>query len=417
MELNEEQQYAMNLYKEGASFFLTGPGGVGKSYVIRAISQDEGVHVTALTGCAAVLLENATTLHAWAGIGLGNSDLVSTIRSVRSNVHAKKRWLNVKTLVIDEVSMLTGDLFDKLNNLAKALRKNTEPFGGIQLILSGDLYQLPPIDKDKGFVFECDAWHECMSYVVTLSRIVRQTDTKWQTILNKLRTGVCDNKCLKLLTPRIVDTLTPDHDGIVPTRLFCKRVDVDEMNARELLAIRQPIRTYEAVVRVDDPKTYTSKEIATAVEWMDKYMPYKPILKLCIGAQVMLIVNLDPANGLVNGSRGVVTKISGDTPVVKFMNGMEIPIEKHAWAHDAYPGLTREQYPLVLAWAITIHKSQGQTLDSAVVDCGLSVFEYGQIYVALSRVKSLDALYLLDFEPRKVMANPVVKEFYESLTE
>lgn len=417
MELNEDQQRAIELYKQGESFFMTGPGGVGKTFVIQTISQDEGVNVTALTGCAAVLLKNATTLHAWAGIGLGNSDLITTIRNVRSNVPAKKRWCAVKTLVIDEVSMLTGELFNILNGVAKAIRKSTSPFGGIQLILSGDLFQLPPIDKEKGFVFESDAWDECISYVVSLSKIVRQSDVKWQTILNKLRVGICDKSCLKVLSQKIVDTLTPDHNGIIPTRLFCKRVDVDDMNMRELLEIKEPIRTYEAVVRVEDPKKYTSKEVTSAVVWMDKYMPYKPTLKLCKGAQVMLITNLDPASGLVNGSRGVVTKFEGEVPIVKFTNGMEIPIEKHEWAHDAYPGITREQYPLTLAWAITIHKSQGQTLDSAVVDCGLSVFEFGQIYVALSRVKSLDALYLVDFEPRKVMANPRVAEFYASLNE
>jgi ATP-dependent DNA helicase PIF1 len=416
MELNEEQQYAMNLYKEGASFFLTGPGGVGKSYVIRAIAQDEGVHVTALTGCAAVLLGKATTLHAWSGIGLGNTDLLSIIRSVKSNPAAKKRWLAVKTLVIDEVSMLTGELFDKLNNLAKAIRKNQEPFGGIQLILSGDLYQLPPIDKQKGFVFECEAWDECISYVVSLSRIVRQTDTTWQSILNKLRVGTCDTKCVRALAPRICTDIKPDEKGILPTRMFCRRVDVDEMNNQELQQCGNPIYTYEASFVCEKGK-YTSKEVTSAIAWMDKQMPYKSTLKLCIGAQVMLITNLDVENGLVNGSRGVVVGFRMGVPLVQFKNGMELPIEKHEWTCDAFPGLVRTQYPLVLAWAITIHKSQGQTLDSAIVDCGLSVFEFGQIYVALSRVKSLDSLYLLDFEPRKVMANPTVKDFYESLIE
>jgi ATP-dependent DNA helicase PIF1 len=420
MELNEEQQMAVNLYEEGQSFFLTGPGGVGKSHLIKHLyTLGKGsVHMTAMTGCASVLIgKSAMTLHSWAGIGLGKSDALSYARSIKTKSATRLRWTSVKTLIIDEVSMLTAELFDKLNEIAKLIRKNTKPFGGIQLILSGDLYQLPPVEKNKGFVFEANAWEECISYVVSLNKIIRQEDIIWQSVLNKLRVGVCDKTCLKHLLPRIVeDEHIVDGYGIRPTKMFCKRMDVDEMNKIEMEELGVPIRTYEASFTVMDPKKYTSKEIQLALEILDKSSSYKKELRLCIGAQVMLISNLDLEQGLVNGSRGVITKFTEkNVPVVQFKNGLEMEITKSAWESETHDGIIREQYPLVLAWAITIHKSQGQTLDSAIVDCGQNVFEYGQIYVALSRVKELTSLYLIDFDARKVMAHPKIKEFYESL--
>ena len=202
MELSEEQQIAFNKYIQGQNIFITGPGGSGKSELIRKIYQHANtcgktIQVTALTGCAAVLLNcSAKTLHSWAGIGLGNASIEKLVDKVKKNRFTKGVWTSTTVLVIDEVSMLSLKLFDALNQIGKAVRRSSKPFGGIQVIFSGDFYQLPPVgDRDdpdtQRFCFESEEWFNVfpISCQIPLKKIFRQTDTEYSTILNQIRVG------------------------------------------------------------------------------------------------------------------------------------------------------------------------------------------------------------------------------------
>lgn len=420
MSLTSEQQQVLDYVEKGYSMFVSGPGGVGKSYLIKHIYNTfQHVTLTALTGCAATLIgDSARTLHSWAGIGLGGTveEMLKEIR-IRKMV---RNWEDCCILVIDEVSMLTGVLFDSLNQVAQTLRRNRKPFGGIQVLLFGDFFQLPPINKSEGFVFESESWGQCIDYVFNLKKIIRQKDKNWQRVLNKIRRGVFDQNCADLLSPRLVDSMSFFEEWeIKPTILYCRKVDVDEINHQELQKLSLPVSkfTVQTSYKVDTPSLKTDK---TGLDPMDKILPYNKELNLSIGAQVMLIVNLDIGSGLINGSRGVVTgfatgELGKTVPVVKFKSGETRTMEYFSWVHKAYKGVTKMQIPLKLAWACTIHKIQGQTLDSVIVDCGRTVFECGQTYVALSRVKDLDSLYLLDFDEDKIRVNPKVVEFYDNL--
>jgi ATP-dependent DNA helicase PIF1 len=418
MSLTKEQEQVMNYVEKGHSMFVSGPGGVGKSYLIKCIYDTfDSVTITALTGCAATLLgDSASTLHSWAGIGLGGDNIDDLVKEIRIRKKADN-WRRCQILVIDEVSMLTGVMLDTLNAIAKIIRKNELPFGGIQLLLFGDLYQLPPINKTEGFVFDGQSWKECIEFVFNLKKIIRQTDTDWQRVLNKVRRGHFDKDCEEKILPRVINDLSIfDSWEIKPTILYCRKMDVDTINNQELLRLNKPlkiIRVRTDILPVADKIPKREKDGSDA---LDKVLPYNTELKLSIGAQVMLLINLDVSRGLINGSRGVIMGFvdspDGMVPMVKFKNGEILPIEYYTWRHKAYKGVSKKHVPLKLAWACTIHKIQGQTLDSLLVDCGSSVFEYGQTYVALSRVRSLDALYLTGFDPNKIMAHPRVAEFY-----
>ena len=423
-----DQERAVDLARSGKSFFLTGAGGTGKSYVIRSIvealhREGKDVALTAMTGCAALLLgKGAKTLHSWAGIGLGKDSVQTIVVKLRKSFRAKKNWLAADTLIIDEVSMMTPELLDKLEEIGKAIRRRPSSFGGLQLILVGDMYQLPPINKETGgehhFVFESAAWKRCIQDSVVLRTVHRQSDPAFLKILDEARAGRLSQESIAILETR------RNNDWkrleIKPTLLFTRRADVEQINMTQLQKCKGPDYTF-TVKTVQTASMLGTKPDPKAVEWaiekMDKNGSYVPDLVLRKGAQVMLLTNMDIEHGLVNGSRGVVEGFCNDSsagyPMVKFRNGEVLIISPASWASEDVDGLTREQIPLRLAYAITIHKAQGATLDCALIDIGDNTFEYGQAYVALSRVRSLDCLYIWDLKPSAFMVHPKVKAFLD----
>jgi ATP-dependent DNA helicase PIF1 len=423
-----DQERAVDLARSGKSFFLTGAGGTGKSYVIRSIvealhREGKDVALTAMTGCAALLLgKGAKTLHSWAGIGLGKDSVQTIVVKLRKSFRAKKNWLAADTLIIDEVSMMTPELLDKLEEIGKAIRRRPTSFGGLQLILVGDMYQLPPINKETGgehhFVFESAAWKRCIQDSVVLRTVHRQSDPAFLKILDEARAGRLSQESIAILETR------RNNDWkrleIKPTLLFTRRADVEQINMTQLQKCKGPDYTF-TVKTVQTATMLGTKPDQKAVEWaiekMDKNGSYVPDLVLRKGAQVMLLTNMDIEHGLVNGSRGVVEGFCNDSsagyPMVKFRNGEVLIISPASWASEDVDGLTREQIPLRLAYAITIHKAQGATLDCALIDIGDNTFEYGQAYVALSRVRSLDCLYIWDLKPSAFMVHPKVKAFLD----
>lgn len=426
-DLNLEQQKAFNLALKGASFFLTGPGGVGKTYVIEKITEElnreeKVVAITALTGCAALLLgRKAKTLHSWAGIGLGKESTSVLVAKIKKFKNLAVRWKYTDTLIIDEVSMFTPDLLEKLNEIAQALRKNCRPMGGIQCIFVGDFFQLPPVNKGSEetiFVFESPVWKQCVPTTVELTQIVRQTDPVFHTILNEARSGILSNESMKILRNR--KDLKWQSLEIRPTLLFSRKDAVDQVNSINFKKLKGDRHTYKAttIVSGDSIVDIESPDVKLSIRKLDHDAPYIPELTLAVGAQVMLLTNRNQEQGLVNGSRGIIVDF-GKTiqayPIVKFRNGIVLEITPAEWACDDFETVKRQQVPLALAYAVTIHKSQGATLDCALIDIGSSIFECGQAYVALSRVKSLDSLYIWELEKTAFITHDKVHEFYEEL--
>ncbi len=427
-EFTKEQQLAYDLIRDYKNIFLTGPGGAGKSYFIEELKRryntelpEFKIGITALTGCAAILLGGgAKTLHSWSGIGLGRGSVGEIVLSIRRNRKALKNWMTTNLLIIDEISMLSAELFDKLNQIAKVIRRSTAPFGGMQVLLVGDFYQLPPImnglpDGAPTFAFESVSWNEVVNAVVALKTMHRQTDDCFRELLGRARIGKLNEADISLLSGR--RGLPWKELEIKPTLLFSRRAMVDKINAMNLAALGGETITWKAKTVLTSSGSMPPEYEAIIASY-DKDAPYNEVLELRNKAQVMLITNIDIDSGLVNGSRGVIigfdTKGAEPLPIVQFKNGRREIIERNSWEIDDLKGVSRSQIPLRLAYAITIHKCQGATLDCALIDIGRSTFEYGQAYVALSRVKNLESLYVHEFAAEAVRASPQVCAFYEA---
>tara|TARA_Y100000996_G_scaffold406593_1_gene383123 strand:+ start:813 stop:2129 length:1317 start_codon:yes stop_codon:yes gene_type:complete len=414
--------------KNSYNFLITGPAGSGKSRIIQKIQKIicegksffEKFVVTGTTGIAS-LLANGVTINSWSGFGI-ELDYNILINKITKRSHLKKRWLNTEILIIDEASMLTKELFDLLDIVGRIIRQKSHlPFGGIQVILVGDFYQLPPVNKtNKGttpFCFTSDRWDTCITHYVLLTKIYRQLDPKFQTCLNEIRKGKCTDETYELLKECTNKQLI-DSD-IKPTLLYPHKAKVDSINLENLKNLNTTINIHKSEDVCTNNLNYAEKEML--LDKLDKNTNFIKELKLAVGAQVVLIINLDQEKGLVNGSRGIVLRYSEDyNPIIKFSNNTIIeitkqPIEVKLDTSTKLKAIKRFQYPLQLAWCLTIHKSQGMSLDLIEIDIGNKIFEYGQTYVALSRVRTLEGLYITNIDRDKIKAHPLVKKFYKKI--
>ncbi len=452
--LSQEQKYAFDLFKKGENVFITGPGGTGKTKLIEHMVEyckfaGKRVQVCAMTGCATILLPkscNARTIHSWSGIRLCKGENRKIVENALKYKKNKACWKGVRVLIIDEVSMMSVKVLEVLDAIAKNARYIEAPFGGIQVIFLGDFYQLPPVgtmgDEDtEKFCFESKLWSQLfpLNNIVQLKTIFRQTDAKYKEILLQIRESKLDEENVKLLegyVQRLFDKTK--YNGCVPTKLYPTRVKTENYNNLMYSKLegksylfhskpKQDCRTY-----IDSNKPISLEHLSKCrnmTENMKEYelqqlvstSSYPEVLQLKIGAVVMCTVNLDMDNGICNGSQGIISDIleteTGIVPEVTFINGIKKMLDIHYIQSEEYPTIAIGQIPLCLAWALTIHKIQGATLEMADIDVGNQIFECGQTYVALSRVKSLDGLYLSAFNPFRIRANAHVKAFYEHIPE
>jgi ATP-dependent DNA helicase PIF1 len=479
--MSAEQSRVAEHIAAGLNVFLTGGGGVGKSFIINSVvasERDKGrvVAVCASTGAAADHI-GGTTLHSFLGLGLATDPLPQLIASLSLKI--RQRWQRTDFLVIDEISMVDPVFFDKVDGVARFIRRQpSAPFGGIQLLLSGDFFQLPPVIAPPAgaeghgrkraantnepqpdtllFCFQTRAWTEAVQQTVDLKYSFRQAgDTAYYELLTRARVGECTVDDIDLLVGQInADLSEAARNGIQPTRMHARRTNVDLINVEKLKELGdaeghvytghfsytvQAKRGREediALSSIDGPSIALSSttrqakvtQLQQKVAAMQAYnnTPTKIEVELRVGAQVMLLCNLDVANGLVNGSRGVICGFSSATsgtappqPIVKFARGdAELVIQSYSWEYkqDNIGSVFFNQIPLQLAWAITIHKAQGLSLDCVEMALDKSVFERGQAYVALSRVRSLAGLRLLSFKPAVIVAHPLVIQFYKSIS-
>jgi ATP-dependent DNA helicase PIF1 len=456
IELSDEQQNIIDKCIRGDNMFVTGSGGCGKSLIIRILKniylpsrniddirhivnryrhvEYKNIQVCALTGVASILLQSsAKTIHSFSGIGISNASNEQILKKIKNSGFYRKNWKDTDILIIDEVSMMSQHMFELLDFLGKNIRRNSKPFGGIQLIMFGDFFQLPPVCKDqedklrKNFCFESELWLETFSPQnhMELVKIFRQSDENFKKILNQIREGKIKRNVNNFLLNYVNRDKTLEI--IQPTKLYPKRSQVDYINSYEMNVLEGEINEYEITNMLDLPITerqrilrnsFTSEQIAIELNYLQGNIPCEKKISLKVGSQVMCVVNLEmnDDNPICNGSQGIILRFDDkNNPVIKFSRGFEYTMLPYVWASETIPGIGVKQIPIILAWALTIHKSQGATMDAIEVDAGSGIFECGQTYVALSRVKSLEGLYLSAFDVTRIKVNRKVQEFYERM--
>jgi ATP-dependent exoDNAse (exonuclease V) alpha subunit len=415
------QNEALNILKTGGNVFLTGEPGAGKTHTVNAFvdylrSCDIEPAITASTGIAATHI-GGMTIHSWSGLGIKTKLDKYDLDKIASSEYIAKRVRRTQVLIIDEVSMLSANMLDMVDMVCREIKQNGEPFGGIQIVLVGDFFQLPPIVKidhdikkqntlgmeddspKSNFAYDASAWERARPVVCYLTEQHRQDDSKFLSVLSAIRSDDFSEEHFDYLTARqIVEADAPADI----TKLFSHNLDVDRINSIELGKLEAEQKSFAMVSEGHDTMVASLKKGCLSPEK----------LELKIGAIVMCTKN-NPKERFVNGTLGTITdfeEFSG-YPIIKTRNGRSITVSPLDWNVEENGKVKAQitQIPLRLAWAITVHKSQGMSLDAAVMDLS-RVFEFGQGYVALSRVRRLSGLYLLGINARALKVHPEILE-------
>lgn len=399
------QNEALTILKTGANVFLTGEPGSGKTHTINEYVEylqdcDIGVAITASTGIAATHI-HGMTIHAWTGIGIATYLSEEDIDRISSREHVVKRITSAKVIIIDEVSMLSAGTLEMADAVCREVRHSREPFGGLQVVFVGDFFQLPPVSRDgrAAFAFASDTWRAVNPIVCYLTEQHRQDDSGFLSVLSAIRAQNFDETHDEHIKTR---RITPIEAPSGVTRLFSHNADVDRINVGELQKIEGTAKTFKM----------ESRGSSTLIEGLKRGCLSPEMLTLKIGATVMFTKN-NPQSGFVNGTLGTVVGFDSYStyPEIETSTGERIVAEPMSWQVDdqgrQLAAVT--QVPLRLAWAITVHKSQGMSMDAAVIDLS-SAFEYGQGYVALSRVRRLSGVYLLGWNRRALEVHPHIAQ-------
>jgi ATP-dependent exoDNAse (exonuclease V) alpha subunit len=408
------QKEALAIMKTGVNVYLTGSAGSGKTYLLNQYidylkEHDIPVAVTASTGIAATHM-HGMTIHGWAGIGVKEVLTKYDLEALEEKKYLWNRFQNSRVLIIDEVSMLHAHRLDMVDQVCRKFKRKDIPFGGLQVILSGDLFQLPPINKTgdanpKDMIMHSKVWQEMKPAICYLTEQHRQEDDSFLNILNAIRDDALEEEHFELLSSRHNASL---GEGVNPTKLYTHNRNVDNENNLHLENIDSDSFSFDMTAKGKDIIVDILKKSCLAQE--------KLFLKK--GAEVMFIKN-NLEQGYVNGTRGIVENFNSEgLPIVRLLNGKKIEVGFENWAieEDNKTKASICQIPLRLAWAITIHKSQGMSLDSAEIDLS-NTFAYGMGYVALSRVKTLAGVRLVGFNPNALAVDPEVLSFDKKLRE
>lgn len=396
------------------------------------MEENQFVQPTAFTGIAATHLSQADigiygkTLNSWMGIGLATGTILQNFGRVKMDERALKRIIRTRYLIIDEISMVGMRLFNIVDGVLKLVRGNKEPMGGIVTIFSGDFLQLPPVKDD--WIFKSMRWESLKCIPVIFEKSKRYKDEKYFQFLLRARNGNPAPEDFLMLAKRIraynsLMKMLEDTDlAIKPTILYSTRMDVNLYNLQEMEKIEGDVSTFSSkdhFIPEDEKDNSTSlseQQLEIYKPMLDDQIPYT--IEFKIGAQVMLKVNLDVEYGYVNGSRGVVVRIDPEVIYVRFLDECVIPIEKFSFAIETEKGIVvRKQFPLILAWALTIHKSQGATLDYVVCDLGNTIFLDAQAYVALSRVRDIKGLFIKTLRKKSIRADKDALIYSDTLKE
>ena len=403
-----------NLIEQGHNIILSGAAGTGKSYQVHKIIEKYGkkkkIALTSTTGIAATNI-NGQTLHSFLNLGMIKSDDINKeVARIKYNPWA--RWEEVKDteiLIIDEISMCDGFLFNIVEEVLRSVRDSSEPFGGVQVILVGDCYQLPPVESTtKGFFFESEAYAFGNFKPVLLKKIYRQNDQQFIDCLNRIRIAEHTDEDIKYLQQRQFPKI--NYALLDTTCLYPTNKEADILNEYRL----NDLKGKEVSFKSKD-KDYTNPTLTGIKRDFNKYMRAPEVLKLKPGARVILLTNLAVNRGLCNGSIGIFVEEKGNLLICNF-NGQEESIPKTTFEVHEKSKLVfeREQYPLALGWAVSIHKSQGMSLDSVAIDFS-RIFAPHQAYVALSRARNYDGLYLKNLTSKCIFIDPKVVDFMNSL--
>lgn len=409
-----KQNIALNVLKLGVNVFLTGPPGSGKTFVLNEYinyikKHGKNLSVTASTGIAASHI-NGVTLHSFAGLGLDIEVNDKFIEKIFSKYYLVRRLKKVEILIIDEVSMVNPNVFCAVNKILKMIKESNDIFGGIQVVLSGDFFQLPPVNKgciintEKKYVWQTDIWQDLRLSVCYLHEKFRHEDEEFVSILEEIREGSVSKKTTNLLNK--AKQILPENTKKI-IKLYTHNIDIDRINNFELSKLKNDGRIFQSGTMGDELFIKNIFSSTLVVE----------LLKIKVGAHVIFIKNNEEI-GYINGTMGEVIEFDeSGYPVVKVLDGRVIVAEPEEWIKETESGgflAGVRQIPLRLAWAITIHKSQGMTLDEAVIDLS-HAFEVGQGYVALSRIRTFSGLFLEGINSKALEVDRDVQIFDKKL--
>lgn len=406
VELSTEQDSALDLLRSGENVFLTGGAGSGKSFLIRHYMKEldsKEMPILASTGAAAVLL-GGRTFHSFFGLGIMEGGPDATFERASKDKRLMTRLRTVEGVIIDEISMIPGQALMIAEALSQRARESKLPWGGMRIIAVGDFAQLPPVTQtgQRDWCFLNQVWENSGFQNVLLSHNQRVSENLFLDILSDVRHGSVSPRVREFLNDHIKEH-DEDHPG---TRLFPRKINAEKFNQKKLDEINDEEVTIDSI--------YFGSE--KHIEMLMKAAPVPVKLVLKLGCRVMFLQN-DPQKRWVNGTRGYITDIATDKIIVKKDNGREVQVDKTSFAvQDAEGNIMASviQFPLTLAYATTIHKSQGATLDDLWCDLS-SLWEPGHAYVALSRLRSSEGLHLIGWNPRSIIVDSKVLQFYKSL--
>lgn len=432
--LNEAQNTAFNKVKEGKSVFITGSPGTGKSFLLKEIikyfnDKKKKVAITASTGCSATLI-GGQTIHSYLSMGIGNSTIEKIVTQIKNYKSKYTKIMKMNALILDEISMIDDATLDRISTLLKKVRDDIRPFGGIQVILVGDFCQLSPVSGN--FCFTSTSWNELNPECIQLNELVRQKDdVVFQKILQEIRFGKCSKKTFSILS----DLQKTEFKNIKPTKLYSLNRDVGQINRREFdilyLKTNDALSDTAKIIQCFPPTT-TDDIHMNPLSITDDYDIEKDIfrynalsneksaklddyvIELFKGLQVLVTRNICFETNLINGTLGIVTHLTTKSVTIKDARGMTHTI----WYHTDTNSNTKTHtkfMPIKLSYALSIHKSQGATLDAIEVDGSTSIFASGQLYTALSRARDMSSIRLMNFDIGSIMCNQIVKDFYANL--